>query len=609
MIGWNFPPNGGGQEEGLNNAGIETFRGKPESLAREVIQNSLDARDCHSTPVEVVFEVFDMSSADFPGLKELQSVLLRCRKYWEEDKDASNFFDRALSTAGEQSIKFMRISDYNTTGLLGADNGRKREWHKLVKSVGVSGKASMAGGTFGIGKHAPFACSELRTVFYFTKDNEGTEAFQGVSKLVTHEKADEEICQATGYFGIIEGNKPIINQNGFRKLGSFLTRNEIGSDIFVAGFKNDDNWDRKIIKSTLENFFPAVFNNDLIVRAGGKKLNSGNMPSVIEDYLDDEDFFCQDYYSALTSRTRKEFKQENFEGLGSVKLYLIRKRGACKKIAMVRSLGMKIFDKGQFRTPMNFSGVMIAEGEDLNNFLRDLEPPAHDDWQPDRHQNPEYAKKVRKKLYGWLNKCVADLAEEFRADEADVEGMEKFLPDDLEDSPLGNPEGEKSEPAEVILKPDRKKQSSLKRADDSEDIFPGGIEEEIEGKRQPENEGRGHGGGGPAQIGDGEIKQGKRFKLKFIRTFCRDFSEGKYTILFVPEVGGMGYLILKLAGDDSSDWLEIINAKDERGGEIQFDGMGRIGPLLFQKEAKQKLEIELDVPFRCSLEVSAYEAL
>src|SRR5579862_2510684 len=43
-IGWNFPANDDGQENGLNDPGIETFKDHPlTSLAREVLQNSSDA--------------------------------------------------------------------------------------------------------------------------------------------------------------------------------------------------------------------------------------------------------------------------------------------------------------------------------------------------------------------------------------------------------------------------------------------------------------------------------------------------------------------------------------------------------------------------------------
>ena len=51
-IGWYHPVDESNQWDGFNDPGIETFAGKPiRSLAREVIQNALDAKD--SIPVRV----------------------------------------------------------------------------------------------------------------------------------------------------------------------------------------------------------------------------------------------------------------------------------------------------------------------------------------------------------------------------------------------------------------------------------------------------------------------------------------------------------------------------------------------------------------------------
>ena len=53
-IGWRFPPTNGGQADGFNDPGIAHFNGLPlTSLARETIQNSLDARGTLGTPVHV----------------------------------------------------------------------------------------------------------------------------------------------------------------------------------------------------------------------------------------------------------------------------------------------------------------------------------------------------------------------------------------------------------------------------------------------------------------------------------------------------------------------------------------------------------------------------
>src|SRR6185437_12894073 len=44
-VGWFFASNDGGEDKGLNDAGVVTFKGNIyRYLAREIIQNSLDAR-------------------------------------------------------------------------------------------------------------------------------------------------------------------------------------------------------------------------------------------------------------------------------------------------------------------------------------------------------------------------------------------------------------------------------------------------------------------------------------------------------------------------------------------------------------------------------------
>ena len=55
-IGWNFPSNNFGTVNGIGEAGIETFKGSPyKSLAREICQNSLDAKIDNGQPVRVEF--------------------------------------------------------------------------------------------------------------------------------------------------------------------------------------------------------------------------------------------------------------------------------------------------------------------------------------------------------------------------------------------------------------------------------------------------------------------------------------------------------------------------------------------------------------------------
>lgn len=62
-------------------------------------------------------------------------------------------------------ITLLCIADSNTKGLTGPAEAGK-PFHSLLKDAGVSNKdAADSGGSFGIGKNAAFAVSELQAVF------------------------------------------------------------------------------------------------------------------------------------------------------------------------------------------------------------------------------------------------------------------------------------------------------------------------------------------------------------------------------------------------------------------------------------------------------------
>src|SRR5690606_18081991 len=137
-------------------------------------------------------------------------------------------------------------------------------------------KNSTSGGSFGIGKHAPFACSNLRTVFYGTLDTEGKVAFQGVAKLITHLDDNGNPRQGTGFFGEIEFLQPI---KGKEQIETIFHRNEIGTDVFVAGFEQNEEWKSEIIKSVLESFFVAIYEGKLEVIVEEEHLRADNIES------------------------------------------------------------------------------------------------------------------------------------------------------------------------------------------------------------------------------------------------------------------------------------------------------------------------------------------
>ena len=95
MATWTFAPNGEGEERGFHDAGVETFKGNLERyLAREAIQNSLDARS-KSLPVQVEFNACLLHRDEVPGMDDLALTFKRCANYWSKEKKAKSFFDRA----------------------------------------------------------------------------------------------------------------------------------------------------------------------------------------------------------------------------------------------------------------------------------------------------------------------------------------------------------------------------------------------------------------------------------------------------------------------------------------------------------------------------------
>ncbi len=85
-IDWLFPPNHDGEQHGLNDAGVETFRDNPlSSLAREITQNSCDAADADSgKPVEVHFVLQELPMSKFPEAESFKRTLKACESYWKK---------------------------------------------------------------------------------------------------------------------------------------------------------------------------------------------------------------------------------------------------------------------------------------------------------------------------------------------------------------------------------------------------------------------------------------------------------------------------------------------------------------------------------------------
>jgi hypothetical protein len=637
MIGWKFPDTGWGIETGIHDSGIETFKGNPlASLAREILQNSSDAkREGINEPVKVVFELFKISSRDFPGRDEFIKVLQACKNESANNEETNKFFENALKVINENEITFLRISDYNTTGLTGSDQLRGTNWHHLIKSVGVSNKDSTSGGSFGIGKHAVFVCSQLRTVFYGTCDMEGKKAFQGVSKLITHLDSEGNPRQGTGFYGETKFLQPL---KDLSKISLYFQRSEIGTDVFIAGFKETENWEHEIIKSVLENFFVAIHEGKLEVVVGDKQIKADSLHSFIENYIkDDPEYNAEKYYEALTSNESKCFIVDNFEGLGEVQLFLLNKNNFHKKIAIFRSTGMLIKAKQNYSMPIKYAGVLLVKGTEFNKFLRSIENPSHTDWEVKRHDNEKYAKRILNKLNRWMNEKIKELTSINDTEAYNVEELGQFLPDDIDMHELLNninqAEGEKAEPREIKLDLVKRRNNTLQEifagideaAAFSEDVLVSGdeVNDDIPGSEEPGNRGLGNGGldnGGSGIGGSGNGRPGNengngtnankrtRQRIKIERIFCTNPNAGIYEMRIATENAGKAFLRVNVSGEEDSEPAQIESAINKTTGEkILVDG-SKLGPITLKENQRNSIEIKLKHAMRYALEVSIDES-
>lgn len=622
-IGWNFPRNNYGQISGIGEAGVETFRGAPfKSLAREICQNSLDARLHENEPVRVDFSRFEISRETFPDRETLDSAFIGCTDFWtgQTDTRTTDFFKSASVVINNSKIILLRISDFNTTGLVGSDKDFNTDWCNLVKASGVSDKPGSAGGSFGIGKSAPFACSQLRTVFYSTLDKDDLRASQGVSRLVSF-KVNEEITQGTGYYGEMDRNTPTCDSFN---LDSSFNRTTSGTDIYIAGFIDSADWEKEIVLAVLDGFLVAIWKSFLVVRVGTLEISRNTLPFLIAKYKD-EIGSTSNYYEILTSPDTCKFDCD-FQGHGLIELYLLINPAMHRKVAVTRNSGMKIFERGHISSYILFAGVLIIEGKDVNALFRAMETPQHDKWEPDRHPSPSKAKRKIKDLFSYVREQLKSMEIDKSQEESDAEGVGEYLPDEVEaESPQNGANKEETisnmtKDIEITIVEKARKSSGLENREGKntteETTIKGGPSEEGSDtgnvhSGKPSKKKGGKGARKPLkedENGTNEIKKMVEINPIHLRLFCTNKKEGQYVLIFTPSMSAShGYVSVELSGEQSNSQAIILKAFLDDGSKkaMKFsNGKIKLGPIT----EKQPMKILFNVDYNeyCSMEVRTY---
>jgi hypothetical protein len=620
--------------KGLNNAGVETFKGNFDRyLAREIIQNSLDARDDANKPVTVRFSKQQIKRSDIPDLDSLRESLKRCLEFWRSDKKACAFLERAIEVASKPKLTALRASDFNTRGLQGGDKDPSGVWFHLVRCAGSSPKNAGEGGAFGIGKNAPFAASYLRTVLYSTRNKANETIFAGVATLLSYLMPDGATAQDVWYLGQERG----ASVRDPELLPELFRRDEPGLDIIILGFPDEDAWDNDLIYSVLDNFWPAVQFGDLEVQIGDKTINKSNLAEWLKRHSEESDDFAAHLYFNSFSQPHHHFSEE-LPHLGKCDLYISAGEAELpKKIAMVRKAGMVVWPQN-FRSIIPFCGVFLCRNDVGNRKLSEMEPPKHDVWDPD-HPEKGANKRIYKELVDFIRSKLRDLAPVDPEQVITIPGLDKYLPDD-EDSDEnsfapedGSEKGESAQaapPAAItpirLLPLDRETRQKHGKSDEDggDDGVATDVLEEVEGPEFPDGPpGPDNPPGPPRPPGPGpgttlvpshrdtrsKVAAQPVVKIKY-RVFSTNPLAGVYRVNVTSKAtrNVEANLVFSCAGDDRKEPAILSVARSANAADLGLRAGNIVGPLALEPDQPVQFEVVLSVPGRVAMEVQAHEA-
>lgn len=634
-IKWRFPSNSYASVTGLDTADLETFKKDAiSSLAREIAQNSIDARRKElNKPVRVEFKKFEILKNDIPGFKEINEEIDNCLDYWKEahSKKIVDGLDLIKKEINRDKITCLRISDFNTTGLIGISKDKNSPWQNLIHGSGVSEKGLTSGGSKGIGKNASFVNSHFRTVFYSTKTIDGEVGFEGICKLCSGKiKGSDQITQGIGYYGLSEKNKPVLKEISLDK--NYIRKdNDYGTDIYILGFKNEAKWKKEIVIKILESFMSAIIFEMLEVVVDDIVINKKTLRDIVyNENIVSTKQEKQYIYSQYILLTNESVYKENIivEDLGQATLYLKVFDGdleeyAINKCIMIRYPYMKIKDKS-IQSLVKVSALCLIPDNELNSMLREVENPQHTDWEIKRIEDIDIRDDFKNKiefLYKKINEIISKHTLRESSKEIEIEGGEIIA--------LNNSDGDLNGEKKKISSKANISNLHRPKINDSkgyiEDIDANNIQKdfgELDNASKQElsiplmnDSSRGEGMHAGSDTKNGTVSEDgkdifKRVELRSLKYhfFCINKNEKKYAVSFTSHLDEENVQVLISGLGESNDEIDLGISNCKVNG-INTDIKDNVIDLSLKKGCKYKIEFTTSQSelFACWVRSYAYK--
>ena len=451
---WCFAPTNGGVLYGYNNAGTEHFKQDPiGKLVRETVQNSLDAHQDGLPPVIVDIYECDIA-AEYIGATSLKPHLEQAlaRTKTTGQIDGQKDYRNALSLIRKQTIPCLAIVDQNTTGL------HDRKWDSLIYEDGTPEKdgPGSPGGSFGIGKNAPYNVAALHAVIYCTRYTNGrqgrVERMTGRAQLVSHPSShDSVMLQHIGFYAA--AGEPITGPD----IPDPFRLDEAGTGLWIVGFNPArTHWNHAAVRATIDNFFYAIHNRNLIVNIKTQRMAKTVTISheTIDSLLEQSKASPRTayYYRAIVQDPIGSTEPIGF--IGALDVHINSEKGAPNRVAYVNRRGMLITDTKERRRSNPFyprsghgawpdyAAVVTAREDATDQQMRRMENPAHDLITAERLPEGEQ-EAARQHLTGASAQIQAIIEQAIRKqDEADISNLTELAEmfPDLDPTKPGNRE-------------------------------------------------------------------------------------------------------------------------------------------------------------------------
>ena len=378
-------------------------------LAREAIQNSVDARQGDEEKVVIEFVVKALTGdkktklVDAAGLK---SFVPRGAKLGFKEPNC-------IASLGDTSkpLRLLFVNDFNTTGLEGDPDSPESKFNRFLLSLGDGGKEDEhgTGGSYGFGKSVYSSNSGVLAIFAYSRtvdaDKKPMSLLFGCGYFRKHQH-DNQYYTGRAWFGVDHTPKEAHAQQVVKPLRDseadamaatlgFEPRlpGQLGTSVLIVDSPLEA---AGILKGVEDWWWPRIVSNKLDVRVvdeeGKKHLPRPLKREDLRPFIEAFDIATKKSPADGKTSFLKPFNKLDKMNLGVAGFKVLEKNEKDEypvlehlvdSVALIRGplMVVEYYRSWNPGTPA-MAGAFVAH-EDIDDTLRSSEPPAHDAWDQD----------------------------------------------------------------------------------------------------------------------------------------------------------------------------------------------------------------------------------